>query len=75
MRRAGVHDHVIMAISGHKTREMFKRYDTVNDSDLQKAIMVYESAETGDGTDESQKGGATKSATIDGAIDGPRVSS
>lgn len=38
MRKRGVHDHVIMAITGHTTREMFKRYDTVDDDDLTGAV-------------------------------------
>lgn len=40
MRRAGVHDHVIMAITGHKTREVFRRYDTVDDNDLLDAMVL-----------------------------------
>ena len=27
-----------MGISGHKTRDMFKRYDTINDEDLLAAV-------------------------------------
>jgi len=38
MRRAGVHDHVIMAITGHKTQAMFRRYDTVDGNDLLEAV-------------------------------------
>jgi len=37
MRKAGVHDHIIMSITGHKSRDMFKRYDTVDDEDLLSA--------------------------------------
>ncbi len=38
MRKAGVHDHIIMSITGHKTRDMFKRYDTVDEDDLLTAV-------------------------------------
>jgi len=32
-RKAGIHDSVIMAMTGHKTPSMFLRYNTVDDSD------------------------------------------
>ena len=38
MRKAGVPETVIMAITGHSTREMFDRYDTVDAEDAQRAI-------------------------------------
>ena len=38
MRRAGVPESVIMKITGHSTREMFLRYDTVDDQDNRKAV-------------------------------------
>jgi len=38
MRRAGVPESVIMKITGHSTREMFLRYDTVDVSDTRKAV-------------------------------------
>jgi hypothetical protein len=37
MRRAGVHDLVIMAITGHKTPAMFMRYNTVSREELMTA--------------------------------------
>ncbi len=38
MRRAGVPESVIMRITGHSSREMFDRYDTVDRSDMKKAV-------------------------------------
>ena len=37
MRKAGVSETVIMKITGHSTREMFDRYNTVDSEDLKKA--------------------------------------
>lgn len=37
-RKAGVHDFVIMAITGHTTFEMFKRYNKVDREDLMNGI-------------------------------------
>ena len=37
MRRAGVHDLVIMAITGHKTMSMFQRYNSVSGEELRAA--------------------------------------
>jgi len=38
MRRKGVADRVIMAITGHQTFECFRRYDTIDLTDLAKAV-------------------------------------
>ena len=38
MRKAGVPESVIMAITGHSTREMFDRYNTVDEQDAKKAM-------------------------------------
>jgi len=38
MRKSGVPESVIMKITGHSTREMFLRYDTVDSFDIRKAV-------------------------------------
>ena len=43
MRKAGVAESVIMAITGHSTREMFDRYNTIDESDTRKAVEDLES--------------------------------
>jgi hypothetical protein len=39
MRKAGVPESVIMEITGHSTREMFDRYNTVDMEDTRNAII------------------------------------
>ncbi len=43
MRKAGVAESVIMKITGHSTRQMFDRYNTVDQDDLNNAVdrMTY----------------------------------
>jgi integrase len=43
MRKAGVPESVIMEITGHSTREMFDRYNTIDDQDKREAIQKFES--------------------------------
>jgi integrase len=42
MRKAGVPESVIMEITGHSTREMFDRYNTVDAEDRKQAVKVFE---------------------------------
>jgi len=42
MRKAGVAESVIMKITGHSTREMFDRYNTVDEDDTRKAVQQLE---------------------------------
>jgi integrase len=43
MRKAGVQESVIMAVTGHSTWEMFDRYNTIDEEDTRKAIKDLES--------------------------------
>lgn len=38
MRKSGVRESVIMKITGHSTREMSLRYDSVDNEDTRKAV-------------------------------------
>lgn len=42
MRKAGVHESVIMKITGHSTREMFDRYNTIDSEDTRKAVDQFQ---------------------------------
>jgi hypothetical protein len=39
MRRAGVLETTIMAITGHRTRNMFDRYNIVDEQDIRDAVV------------------------------------
>ena len=38
MRKAGVAESVIMEVTGHSTREMFDRYNTIDEDDTRQAV-------------------------------------
>ena len=38
MRKAGVHESVIMAVTGHSTREMFDRYNRIDHGNVHPAV-------------------------------------
>lgn len=40
MRKAGVHEKTIMAITGHRTRSMFDRYNIGHENDLRDAAKT-----------------------------------
>ena len=42
MRKAGVSESVIMEITGHATREMFDRYNTIDEQDRRQAVKTFE---------------------------------
>jgi integrase len=42
MRKAAVEESVIMAITGHATREMFDRYNTIDAEDTHQAMRQFE---------------------------------
>ncbi|MFC1799118.1 tyrosine-type recombinase/integrase [Thermodesulfobacteriota bacterium] len=60
MRKAGVSESVIMEITGHSSREMFDRYNRIDEEDTQKAIEQLEvflkNAGRVVGKDEKKKG-------------------
>jgi len=42
MRKAGIQESVIMAITGHSTRSMFDRYNTVDEDDIRNAVDQFQ---------------------------------
>jgi integrase len=42
MRKAGVQESVIMEITGHSTREMFDRYNRIDEDDARNAVNQFE---------------------------------
>ena len=42
-RKRGVPESVIMRMTGHKTRNVFERYNIVDDDDLRQAMRMIES--------------------------------
>jgi len=59
MRKAGVPESVIMEITGHSTREMFDRYNTIDEEDTRKAI--------------EQLGGYLESANVNNLLTKPEM--
>jgi len=55
MRKSGVDTSVIMAISGHKTMAMFKRYNRVDLDDGRNVMRRLEAYLAGNGTEEETK--------------------
>ena len=45
LRKAGVNESVIMKISGHRTAEVFRRYNIVSADDVSSAMRTLELAE------------------------------
>ena len=57
MRKAGVNHTVVMNITGHKTTEMFLRYNTVDDYDSQEAIRLLDEYLQNEGSVGKKKSG------------------
>jgi len=55
MRKAGAHDTVTMDITGHSTREMFDRYNTVDEKEKAEAVKRMESFLFGEGDQVKKK--------------------
>ena len=56
MRKAGVAESVIMQITGHATREMFDRYNTVDEDDARVAITQLQGCLLASGPQEATRG-------------------
>jgi len=60
MRKAGTHDTVTMDITGHSTREMFDRYNTIDEKEKMQAINTM---------DKMVNNGQIESASVDQNVD------
>lgn len=60
MRKAGTHDTVTMDITGHSTREMFDRYNTIDEKEKMEAVNHMDSMVNNKGV---------KSASVDQNVD------
>ena len=45
--RAGVPESVVMKMSGHRTRNVFARYNIIDDADLREAVKRIEQGQNG----------------------------
>ena len=66
MRRAGIPESVIMKITGHSTREMFDRYNTVDRDDAVRAGNDFEVflRNVDQSVDQAKKKGSTNSGAV-----------
>jgi integrase len=65
MRKSGVQESVIMNITGHRTRAMFDRYNTIDQEDTRNAVNTLEDyfKNVDRSVDSNKKGATTKAVT------------